>query len=597
MSIQIRNFCIISHIDHGKSTLSDCLLEITETVEARKMKEQFLDMMDLEREKGITIKMQPVRMIHRTKDTEYILNLIDTPGHVDFSYEVSRSLAAVEGALLIVDASQGVQAQTLANLHLAQEQGLIIIPIINKIDLPHADVEQTEKEISQLLQIKPEEIIKISARKKQNIDQVLNAIIEKVPGPKETQKKSLRALIFDSSYDSYKGVIAYVRIMEGNIRQGQKIKMLAADSQSEVLEIGFFRPQMQKAEILQAGEIGYLATGLKQADLCRVGDTVFLAEDKQVPALPGYQEPKPMVFAGFYPYDAADYELLKESLERLKLSDASLVYELEMCEGLGRGFRCGFLGMLHLEIVLERIKREYQIETVVTSPSVKYRVVLKKDEKYLNISSAADLPDLGLIKEIQEPWMNLEVITPSSYLGGIMNLLENSRANYQATEFLTEERVLLKYQAPLNEIVVDFYDQLKNISAGYASVSYQPAGYYSGDLVKLEILVAQEKVSAFSRIVHRSKVEVEARAMVKKLKDLIPKQLFAVPIQAAADNRIIARETISAMRKDVTGYLYGGDYTRKRKLLEKQKKGKKKMKALGKVNIPQEVFFKALKNK
>ncbi len=380
MSNQIRNFCIISHIDHGKSTLADRLLEITETVEPRKMREQFLDIMDLEREKGITIKMQPVRMVHQSGNSKFILNLIDTPGHVDFSYEVSRSLAAVEGALLVVDASQGVQAQTLANLHLAQDQGLEIIPVINKIDLPHADIEQTKNEICQLLEVEPDKIIKISAKNKKNIEQVLEAIVERVPAPKQIKKEEgslLRALIFDSNYDSYKGVVTYVRIMEGEIKKGQKIKMLASGSQSEVLEVGIFRPQMQEVEVLRAGEIGYIATGLKQADLCRVGDTISQAEIKEVAPLSGYQEPKPMVFAGFYPYDASDYEPLKEALERLRLSDASLVYELETCEGLGRGFRCGFLGMLHLEIVLERIKREYQIQAVVTSPSVKYQVVLK----------------------------------------------------------------------------------------------------------------------------------------------------------------------------------------------------------------------------
>ncbi|MFH0907080.1 MAG: translation elongation factor 4 [bacterium] len=589
---QIRNFCIISHIDHGKSTLADRILELTSTVEKRKMHEQFLDMMDLEREKGITIKLQPVRM--ETADNKHILNLIDTPGHVDFTYEVSRSLAAVEGAVLLVDASQGVQAQTLANLHLAQEQNLVIIPVVNKIDLGHAQVEEAIQEISQLLKIDKKDVFKISAKQGIGIDKIMDAVIEKIPAPSGKQEASLRALIFDSIYDIYKGIIAYVRIVDGSVKAGDKISMFASKAQTEVIEVGFFKPQMLKTDFLNSGEIGYIATGLKSAEQCRVGDTITLSQGATIKPLAGYQEPRSVVFASFYPSEIDDYDLLKDSLTKLRLNDASLQYEPESCEGLGRGFRCGFLGMLHLEIILERLNREYKMNLITTSPSVKYKVITK-EKKQLNIISITDLPESDRIDEMQEPWVSLEIITPSEHLGPVMKLLENTRSEYSDTHYLSAERVLLKYETPLNEIIVDFYDKLKNITSGYASMSYEFLGYRQADLVRMDIFVAGEKKDAFSRIVHREKVEKQGRALVKKLKEVIPSHLFAVSLQAVVSGNIIARETISAWRKDVTGYLYGGDYTRKRKLLEKQKKGKKRMKGTGKVNIPQDVFLKVLR--
>jgi len=593
MRQNIRNFCIISHIDHGKSTLADRLLELTKTIEKRKMREQVLDMMDLEREKGITIKLQPVRMEY----DKYIFNLIDTPGHVDFSYEVSRSLAAVEGAILLVDAGQGIQAQTLANLHLAQEQGLAIIPAVNKIDLEQARIEETEKEIIQLLKDSP--VLKISAKQGTNIEKVFEAIIKKIPSPIGSPKSPLRALIFDSHYDSYKGVIAYVRIVDGQIKKGDKIRMLASNAQVEAVETGIFKPHLTKIDCLKAGEIGYIATGLKNVSQCRVGDTIGAVpqgdERQSLKALPGYQEPEPMVFASFYPAEADDHDLLKDGLEKLKLNDASLQYEPESVQGLGRGFRGGFLGMLHLEIVLERLKREYGLSLVVTSPSVSYRVTTKSPEKKHFISSPTDFPETNKIKAIEEPWLSLEIITPNQYLGQVMKLLTKTRGQYQDTQYLTPERVLIKYQAPLNEIIVDFYDQLKNTSAGYASMSYQLIDYQPADLVKLDVLIAGEKAEAFSRIVHQKKAYDEGRALVERLKKHIPRQQFTVPLQAVVNNRIIARQTITALRKNVIDGLYGGDYTRKRKLLEKQKKGKKKMKEFGRVSIPQEVFLKVLK--
>ncbi|MBL7155459.1 MAG: elongation factor 4, partial [Candidatus Portnoybacteria bacterium] len=489
MQENIRNFCIISHIDAGKSTLADRFLELTKTIEKRKMREQVLDMMDLEREKGITIKLQPVRMKH----DKYILNLIDTPGHVDFSYEVSRSLAAVEGAILLVDASQGIQAQTLANLHLAQKQNLAIIPVVNKIDLEQARIEETVQEISQLLKINQEEILKISAKQGINIEKVFEAIVKRIPSPTGSPKSPLRALIFDSHYDSYKGTIAYVRIVDGQIKRGDKITMLVSNTSTEAIETGIFKPHLTKIDCLKAGEIGYIATGLKDVSQCRVGDTIgTVLEGLSLKALPGYQEPEPMVFASFYPAETDDYDLLKDGLAKLKLNDASLQYQSESVQGLGRGFRGGFLGMLHLEIVLERLKREYGLSLMVTSPSVSYRLAGEI------ISSPADFPEINKIKAIEEPWLSLEIITPNQYLGQVMKLLAKTRGQYQAPQYLTPERVLIKYQAPLNEIIVDFYDQLKNTSAGYASMSYQLIGYQPADLVRLDVLIAGEKVEAFS---------------------------------------------------------------------------------------------------
>ena len=571
----IRNFCIISHIDHGKSTLADRLLEITGTIEKRKMKEQVLDMMDLEREKGITIKLQPVKMEYEYKGEKFILNLIDTPGHVDFTYEVSRSLAAVEGALLLVDATQGIQVQTWANLHLAQQQNLVIIPVINKIDVPSAQPNDIALEVGQLLNIDPDEIIRISAKNGTNIDQVLEAIINKIPCPQGDAEKPFCALIFDSNYDSYQGVVAHIRVVDGQIRQDQKILMKASKTQSGIVELGIFRPLPQKTNLLKAGDIGYIATGLKNINICRVGDTIALNDS--VASLPGYQESKPMVYASFFPIDGDDFDLLKDALGKLKLNDAALAFELEASEALGRGFRCGFLGLLHLEIIGERLRREYGLDLVVTAPSVYYRYTDQLKNK------------------MEEPWVKLEIVSSNSYLGAVMKLLTEAEGEYENTEYLSSEKVLLIYQAPLREIMTDFYDRLKSITSGYASMAYQLAGYREADLVKLDILVAGSKVEAFSRFVARNKSYREAKRLVEKLKELIPPHHFSIPIQGIVDGKIITRETIKAYRKDVIAGLYGGDYSRKRKLLEKQKKGKKRMKQFGKVNIPQEVFLKALK--
>lgn len=588
----IRNFCIISHIDHGKSTLADRLIELTKTIDQRKMRAQVLDTMELEREKGITIKLQPIRMNYSLDDQPYLLNLIDTPGHVDFSYEVSRSLAAVEGTILLIDAGQGVQAQTLANLYLAQEQNLVVIPMINKIDLPHAQIKETVQEICDLLSVSEDEILKISAKEGIGIDKVLKSIIERIPAPEGDLEYPLKALIFDSNYDDYKGAIAYVRIVDGQIKKGDKIILSASGVQTEIIEVGVFKPEMEKIDCLQSGQIGYLATGLKDVSQCRVGDTIV--GDKKTKPLAGYKEPQPVVFASFYPADTDDYQIVKDGLAKLKLNDAALSYEPESSQGLGRGFRCGFLGMLHLEIILERLKREYKTNLVVTSPSVSYQITVQNGER-LTISSALDLPEVNKMEQIQEPWVSLEIIVPSKYLGQVMKLLEKIRGEYKDTQYLGLERAVIKFEAPLNEIIVDFYDKLKNTTAGYGSMSYEVIDYRQGDLLKMDILVAGDRVDAFSRVVHKEKVYSEARALVKKLKEVIPSQLFAVSLQAVIGGKIVARETIRALRKDVTGYLYGGDYTRKRKLLEKQKKGKKKMKQIGRVNIPQEVFFKVLK--
>ncbi len=587
----IRNFCIIAHIDHGKSTLADRFLELTGTVEKRKMQEQYLDQMELERERGITIKLQPVRM----KYGQYILNLIDTPGHVDFSYEVSRSLAAVEGAILLVDVTKGVQAQTLANLHLAQQQGLAIIPVLNKIDLPNARTEQVKEELSYLLGVEPDSIIEISAKLGTNVDKVLGRVISDVPPPSIETESVLKALIFDSTFDAYKGVIAYVRIFGGSVKPGNKILPFATKQGADVLETGFFLPSLVKNSIgLSAGEIGYIATGLKDPGQIRVGDTITFQGAENIVPLPGYKEPKPMVFASFFPENAEDYDLLKDALAKLKLTDASLAYEPESSAGLGRGFRVGFLGMLHVEIISERLKREFGLNLIISSPSVEYLVKLSNGDE-IKIRSASMLPDFSKIQSIAEPIVNLELITPTTYVGNVMELVSNFRNIYLGTDYLGKETALLKYEAPLSEIITDFYDKLKSVSSGYASMSYESKDMQTGDLVRLDILIAGDIVEPFSRIVPKEKAYYEGRAMVAKLKEVIPPQWFEVAIQAAIGGKIIARESIRARRKDVTGYLYGGDVTRKMKLLEKQKKGKKKMKEVGRVNIPQEVFLKMLK--
>ncbi len=552
------------------------------------MQEQFLDTMDLERERGITIKLQPVRMQYR----DYELNLIDTPGHVDFSYEVSRSLAAVEGAILLVDATKGVQAQTLANLYLAQAQGLVIIPVINKIDLPNARVAEVEEELSNLVLVEPSEILKISAKEGKGVKEVLERVIEKVPAPKEPQGTGLKALIFDSAFDIYKGVLAYVRVFEGSVKAGTKIQLMASAMQTDVVEVGTFTPALKKGEMLSAGETGYIATGFKDVGQVRVGDTIALPGDTH--PLAGYKEPRPVVFASFYPEQGDDFDSLRDALGKLKLTDASLLYEPESSPALGRGFRLGFLGMLHVEIISERLRREFKLSLIISTPSVEYHVTNKKGEKIM-VRSAALLPDPSLIEILEEPIVSLEILSPVSYLGQLMKLMTEYRSSYKATDYLTKEVIILKYTVPLGEIITDFYDRLKSVSSGYASMSYEPIGYQASDLVRLDILVADDMVEPFSKIVPRELAYHEGKRIVEKLKTIIPRQWFAVSLQAAIGGKIIARETISAMRKDVTGYLYGGDVTRKNKLLDKQKRGKAKMKELGKVDIPQTVFLEMLK--
>lgn len=605
----IRNFCIIAHIDHGKSTLSDRILECTQTVEKRKMKEQLLDQMDLERERGITIKLQPVRMSYIYKKTNdknshnleiesaYTLNLIDTPGHVDFGYEVSRSLAAVEGAVLLVDATKGVQAQTLSNLYLAIEQGLEIIPVVNKIDLPNANVEKTKKEIVHILGCKEEEILEASGKTGTGVEKILETIVEKVPAPKGNLEKPLRAMIFDSKYDTYKGTLAYVRIVDGQVKRDNQILMMATQKESSVIEVGYFKPDMQTADILQAGDIGYIATGLKSVDFCRVGDTVTLAKiDKsQLERLPGYKEVRPVVYASLYPTDGDEYNLMRDSLDKLKLNDASFVFEPESNPALGKGFRCGFLGLLHLEIIKERLEREFNFTPTITTPSVVYEVKKKGKTEVEKIYSAMDVPDAMFIEEISEPFVKLEIITPSQYLGSIMELMANLRSTYLNTEYLDLERILLSFEIPLTDIIVNFHDDLKSATSGYASMSYEFIGYRSSDLVKLDILLAGEKVDALSRIVPRQRASSEGALITEKLRDAIPRQNFAIAVQAVLGGKVVARETIKPYRKDVIAKLYGGDVTRKNKLLDKQKKGKKKMKNLGKVQIPSEAYLAVLK--
>ena len=591
-----RNFCIIAHIDHGKSTLADRLLEITKTVEKRKMKEQFLDQMDLERERGITIKLQPVRMNYYLNKENYTLNLIDTPGHVDFNYEVSRSLAAVEGAVLLVDATKGVQAQTLSNLYLAIEQGLEIIPAVNKIDLPNANVAKTKKEITHILGCREEDILEVSGKDGTGVDLLLEKIIQKVPQPKGSLEKPLRALIFDSKYDTYKGVLAYVRVVDGQIKAEEKIFLMEGQAESQVIEVGHFKPLLEKRDYLQAGDIGYIATGLKSVSHCQVGDTITIPNLKtQVVKLPGYRKVVPMVYASFYPVEGDDYNLMRDALDKLKLNDAAFVFEPESNIALGRGFRCGFLGMLHLEIIQSRIEREFNISPTVTTPSVVYEVKLVNKKEKIQVFSPSEMPDPSVIEDIYEPYVKLDVVSPSNYLGAIMEVMRNTRARYVNTEYIDEERIILGFECPLTDVIINLHDDLKSASSGYASLSYSLIGYQPYDLIKMDILVAEEKVEAFSRIVPREKAFSLGKAMVEKLKKSIPKENFSIALQAVIGGKVIARETIQAFRKDVTEKLYGGDVTRKRKLLEKQKKGKKKMKNIGKVSIPSEAFLAVLK--
>jgi GTP-binding protein LepA len=597
MAANIRNFCIIAHIDHGKSTLADRLLELTGTVERRQMKAQYLDTMELERERGITIKLQPVRMSYMLDGIPYTLHLIDTPGHVDFSYEVSRSLAAVEGAILLVDATKGVQAQTLANLHLAQRQGLIIVPAVNKVDMPTARTAQVKEELAYLLGIEESDILEVSGKTGQNVEELLRQVIKRVPAPiVQWPDRWARALIFDSTFDAYKGVVAFVRVVSGSLRKNDRICAFATRARADALEVGTFAPQLTPGQELNAGDIGYVATGLKDPGQIKVGDTITLAGtdmDAFTP-LPGYREMRPMVFASFFPEDASQYDELRDALGKLKLTDAALQYEPESSAGLGRGFRLGFLGMLHVEIITERLAREFGLRLIVTTPSVQYDIVMKNGER-VQIRSAALLPDPSGIQEIAEPVVALELIAPAAYVGAVMELVATIRNTYLATEYIGTETVVLKYRVPLAEIVTDFYDKLKSVSQGYASMSYEPAGVEPYDLVRLDILVAGDIVEPFSRIVPRDHAARVGRAMIEKLKETLPPQWFQVILQAAVGGKILAREDIRALRKDVTGYLYGGDVTRKMKLLKKQAEGKKRMKAEGKVDIPHDVFLKMLK--
>jgi GTP-binding protein LepA len=597
----IRNFCIIAHIDHGKSTLADRFLEVTKTVSARDMKHgQMLDTMELEQERGITIKLQPVRMYWDKDDTNFQLNLIDTPGHVDFSYEVSRSLAACEGAILVVDATQGIQAQTLANSYMAIEHDLEIIPVLNKIDLPAADVEKRTQELVNAFGFKPEEILQISAKEGTGVEALLNHVIEKVPAPMPAEKpQGTKALIFDSLYDSYRGVVAYVRVMDGSLKRGDKIRFLNTKTEAEVLEVGYLQLKLEKCDVLEEGEVGYLITGVKAVHDARVGDTVWKpGSSGELPAdvmpLPGYKKVMPFVFASVYCTDGSDFPILRDALDKLSLNDSALSFEAEQSTALGHGFRCGFLGLLHLDIVQERLEREYDLDLIITAPGVSY-YILKADGKEELISNPAFLPDSNYYTEIREPWVSVEVLVPKEYVGGVMKLLDESRGISKGIKYLDETRVQLTYEVPLAEIVMDFYDQLKSATAGYASMSYEFIEYRAGTLVKLDMLVAGDKLEALSTIVHRDAAHHRGILICKKLKELLPKMQFEVAIQAAIGSKIVARETLGAMRKDVTAGLYGGDVSRKKKVLAKQKKGKKRMKQMGKVNVPQEAFMAVLK--
>ncbi len=591
----IRNFVITAHIDHGKSTLSDRLLERTGTIALRDMSAQLLDSMDLEREKGITIKAKAVRMTYRARNgEEYELNLIDTPGHVDFGYEVSRALAACEGAVLVVDATQGIEAQTLANLYLALEHNLTIIPFINKIDLPSAHVEDVAREVEDLLSVPTEEIICGSAKEGSGVDELLEAIVQHVPPPCGDVDAPLRALVFDSHYDAYKGVVAYVRVMDGVVRTGQPLLTMAHNQKIEALEVGTFKPKMLATNELQAGEVGYVATGVKDVKEVAVGDTITHAASPAREPLPGYRPAKPMVFAGLYPTSTEDYPLLRDALDKLRLNDASLVYEPESSSALGFGFRCGFLGLLHMEIVQQRLEREYDLNLIATAPSVEYQVMTTAGDVVI-VDNPAKLPDPVNIEEISEPWMKISVYSPKEYIGTIMDLVTTRRGEFDKMDFLDTSRVLLAYRLPLSELIIDFYDHLKSRTRGYASLDYVFDAYRTGELVKLDVLVNEEPVDALSLIVHKDTAYQKGEALTKKLKEVIPQQMFPVPIQAAVGSKILARQTVRALRKNVLAKCYGGDISRKRKLLEKQKAGKKRMKLIGSVELPQEAFMAVLR--
>ncbi|MBN2119407.1 MAG: elongation factor 4 [Anaerolineales bacterium] len=595
MTDHIRNFCIIAHVDHGKSTLADRLLQLTGAISERDMTEQVLDTMDLEREKGVTIKASAVRMYYTAKDDlKYEINLIDTPGHVDFGYEVSRALKACEGAVLVVDATQGIEAQTLANLYQALDADLTLIPVINKIDLPSARPDEVAEDVGSLLGMDPLDVIQVSAKEGTNVDQILEAIVRRVPPPKDVDNVPLRALIFDSHYDPYKGVIAYVRIMEGSLKSTDILRMFATKVDTRPVEIGIFAPGMKPVQALGSGEVGYIATGFKTVHECRVGDTITSAAHPAAEPLPGYRHPKPMVFAGIYPVEADDYSDLREALDKLQLNDASLTFQPETSQALGFGFRAGFLGLFHMEIIQERIEREYDLDVLFTAPSVEYEVVLY-DETVIPIDSPAELPDESKIAEIREPWMTIEIITPTDYYGPIMELVTKRRGVFKQQEYPAPHRVQLDYEIPLSEIIVDFFDDLKSRTKGYASLDYQFLEYRPDELQRLEILVNGEPVDALASIVHKKDAFHKGQRLITKLKELIPRQLFDVAIQAAAGGRVISRANVKATRKDVLAKCYGGDITRKKKLLEKQKKGKKRLKMVGNVEIPQDAFMAVLK--
>ncbi len=588
----IRNFCIIAHIDHGKSTLADRLLELTNTVEKRKMKEQLLDSMELEREKGITIKLAPARMEYKG----HTLNLIDTPGHVDFTYEVSRSLAAVEGAVLLVDSTQGVQAQTIGNLYLAMGEDLTIIPVLNKIDLPNADIPRRTEELVKLLGCDPSEVLHVSGKTGLGVAELLEAIVDRIPPPSGDVGAPARALVFDSKYDDYKGVVAYCRVVDGSFKKNEKIIMMATRAEGEILELGALTPGYAPMPGLETGQIGYIVTGLKDIHACGVGDSITVASQPTREALPGYKQVKPMVYAGVFPKEGNDFEHLREGMERLKLNDAALTYEPEHSPALGYGFRCGMLGMLHLEILKERLRREFNLDLIVTVPSVAYRVNIKGKESIV-IKSPVELPDPSSIDSIEEPWAKVDLVTPAEFVGGIMQFCQERRGIYKDTEYLSTQQTILHYEMPLAMLIVDFYDKLKSITSGYASMNYELLDYRVADVVRLDILVAEEAVEALSTLTYRDDAERVGRRVLASLKNDIPQEWFVIKLQACVGGKIVASDRISAMRKDVTGYLYGGDVTRKKKLLEKQKKGKKKMAELGKgtVDIPTDAYLNVLK--
>ena len=591
----IRNFSIIAHIDHGKSTLADRLIEYTGTLTKREMEEQILDSMDLERERGITIKAQAVRSIYTARDgQEYMLNFIDTPGHVDFTYEVSRALAACEGALLVIDATQGIEAQTLANVYLALDNDLEIIPVINKIDLPSADTERVKHEIEDVIGIDASEAVLTSAKTGIGIEDVLEAIVAKIPAPEGDAQKPLKALVFDSKFDAYKGVVLYFRVIDGRVRKGMKIRMMATGAEFEVTEVGVFKPNPVIVDELDAGQVGFLAAAIKNVKDARVGDTITDANNPADEALPGYRKATPMVYCGLYPVENSDYDNLRDALEKLQLNDASLVFEPETSVALGFGFRCGFLGLLHMDVIKERLEREYNLALITTAPNVIYEVFRTNGDVEL-VDNPSNFPDPTVIDHVEEPYVNATIIVPKDYVGAVMELSQEKRGEYENMTYLDETRVMIHYALPLSEIIFDYFDRLKSATRGYASLDYELAGYRASDLVKVDILLNGDPVDALSAIVHREKATVRGRQLVEKLRSLIPRQMFEIPVQAAIGNKIIARENVRALRKDVLAKCYGGDISRKRKLLEKQKEGKKRMKQVGSVELPQEAFMAILK--